>query len=82
MVILSSIKTDRSVLVDNYRYLSHKCSINFNDWVGSCNAITGCIKHFITQCVDCQQYIYIVRYLCYFRYHADPFVLTGTESVS
>ena len=41
MVTLSSIKAARSVLGDNYRYLSHKYSINFNDWFGSYNAING-----------------------------------------
>ena len=31
--------------------------------------------------VDCPQYAYIVRYLCYFRDYANPFVLTSTEIV-
>ena len=81
MVTLSSIKAARSVLGDNYRYLSHKYSINVYDCVGSYNAINGCINHFITQFVDCPQYTYIVKYLCYFRDYADPFVLTSTEIV-
>ena len=49
MVTLSSIKAARSVLGDNYRYLSHKYSINSNDWFGSYNAINDCINNFITQ---------------------------------
>ena len=87
MVTLSSIKAARSVLGDNYRYLSHKYSINFNVWFGSYNAINGCINNFITQYVDCPQYVncpqyaYIVRDLCYFRDYTDPFVLTSTEIV-
>ena len=81
MVALCSIKADRSVLRDNYRYLSHKNSINFNDWFGSYNAINGCINNLITQFVDCPRYAYIVRDLCYFRDYADPFVLTSTEIV-
>ena len=81
MVTLSFIKAARSVLGDNYRYLSHKYSINFNDWFGSYNAINGCINNFITQYVDCPQYAYIVRDLCYFRDYVDPFVLTNTEIV-
>ena len=81
MVTLSSIKAARSVLGDNYRYLSHKYSINFNDWFGSYNVISGCINTFITQYADCPQYAYIVRDLCYFRDYADPFVLTSTEIV-
>ena len=72
---------DRSVLGDNYRYLSHKYSINFNYWFGSYYAINGCIKHFITQFVNCPHYAYIVRDFCYFRDYADPFVLTSTEIV-
>ena len=32
MVTLSSIKAAQSVLGDNYSYLSHKYSINLNDW--------------------------------------------------
>ena len=79
MVALSSIEAARSVLGDNYRYLSHKYSINFNDWFGSYNAINCYINHFITQFVDYPQYAYIVRYLCYFRDSADPFVFTSTE---
>ena len=79
MVTLSSINADRSVFGDNYRFLSHKYSINFNDWFGSYNAINGCINNFITQYVDCPQYAYIVRDVCYFRDYADPFVLTSTE---
>ena len=31
--------------------------------------------------MDCPQYAYIVRDLCYFRDYADPFVLTSTEIV-
>ena len=81
MVTLSSIKDARSVLGDNYRYLSHKYSINFNDWFGSYNAIDDCIIHFITQYVDCPQYAYIVRDLSYFRDYADHFVLTSTELI-
>ena len=81
MVTLSSIKAARSVLGDNYRYLSHKYSINFNDWLGSYNAINGRIHNFITQYVDCPQYAYIIRDLCYFRDYVDPFVLTSTEIV-
>ena len=82
MVTLSSIKAARSVLGDNYRYLSYKYSINFNYWFDSYNAINGCINNFITQYVDCPHYAYIVRDLCYFRdYAADPFVLTITEIV-
>ena len=86
MVTLSSIKAARSVLGDNYRFLSHKYilinfKINFNDWFGSYNAINGCINHFITQFVDCPQHAYIVRELCYFRDYADPFLLTSTEIV-
>ena len=81
MVTLSFIKAARSVLGDNYRYLSHKYSINFNDWFGSYNAINGCNNNFITQYVDCPQYAYIERDLCYFRDYADPFVLTSTEIV-
>ena len=81
IVTLSSTKAARSVSGDNYRYLSHKCSINFNDWFGSYTAINGCINHFITQYFDCPQYTYIVRDLCYFRYYTDPFVLTSTEIV-
>ena len=81
MVTLSSIKAARSVLGDNYRYLSHKYSINFNDWFGSYNAINGCINNVITHYVDCPQNAYIVRELCYFRDYADPFVLTSTEIV-
>ena len=75
MVTLSSIKTDRSVLGENYRYLSHKYGINFNDWFGpyTCTSINGCIKHFITQFVHCSQYGYLVKVLCYFRDRADPF---------
>ena len=73
MVTLSSIKA-RSVLGDNYRYLYHNYSINFN-------AINGCINHLIPQFVDCPQYAYTVRYLCYFRDWADPFVLISTEIV-
>ena len=46
MVNVSSIKADRSVLRDNYRYLSHKYSINFNEWRGSYNAINGYMKQF------------------------------------
>ena len=67
MITLSSIKlikAARSVLRDNYGYLSHKYSINFSDWFGSYNAINGCINNFITQYVDCPQYAYIVRNLC------------------
>ena len=80
MVTISSIKAARSVLGDNYRYLSHKYSINLNDWFGSYNAINGYINHFITQFFDCPQYAYnIVRYLRYFRDYVDPFVLTSTE---
>ena len=82
MVTLSSTKAARLVLGDNYRYLSHKYSINFNDWFGSYNAINGCINHFIIQYVDCPQYAYSVRDLCYFRDYADPFVLTSTEILS
>ena len=78
--IYSSVHAARSVLGDNYRYLSHKYSINLQ-WFGSYNAINGCINHFITQFVDCPQYAYIVRDLCYFRDYADPFVLTNTEIV-
>ena len=36
---------------------------------------------FITQYVDCPQYAYIVRDLCYVRDYADPVVLTSTEIV-
>ena len=64
-VTLSSIKSARSVLGNNYRYLSHKYSINFNDWFGLYNAINGCINNLITQFVDYPQYAYIVRDLCY-----------------
>ena len=39
------------MLVCIVRVLSHKSSINFNDWFGSYNAINGCINHFITQIV-------------------------------
>ena len=46
MVTLSSIKAARSVLEDNYRYLSYKYSINFNDWFVSYNAINGRINNF------------------------------------
>ena len=82
MVTLSYIKAARSVLCDNYGYSSHKYSINFNDWFGSYNAyINGCINNFITQYMDCLQYAYIVRDLCYFRDYADPLVLTSTEIV-
>ena len=81
MVTLSSIKAARTVLGDNYRFLSNKYSINFNDWFVSYNAINGCINHFITQFVDCPQHAYIVRELCYFRDYADPFLLTSTEIV-
>ena len=81
MITLSSIKAARSILGDNYRYLSHKYSINFNVWFGSYNAINGCINHFITQFVDCPQYAYIVKLFCYFRDYVDPFVLTSTEIV-
>ena len=66
MVTLSSIKAARSVLGDKYRYLSHKYSINFNDWFCSYNDINGSINNFITQYVDCPQYAFIVRDLCYF----------------
>ena len=31
--------------------------------------------------MDCPQYAYIVRDLCYFGDYADPFVLTSTEIV-
>ena len=79
MVTLSSIKADRSVLGDNYCYLSHKYSINFSDWFVSYNAINGCINNFFTQYVDYLQYAYIIRDLCYFKDYADPFVLTSTE---
>ena len=81
MVTLSSIKAARSVLGDTYRNLSHKYSINCNDWFGSYNAINGCINKLFTHYVDCPQYAYIVRDLCYFRDYADPFVLTSTEMV-
>ena len=81
MVTLYSIKATRLVLGGDYRYLSHKYSINFNDWFGSYNAINGCINIFITQFVDCPQYVYIARDLYYFRDYADPFVLTSTEIV-
>ena len=46
MVTLSSIKAARSVLEDNHRYLSHKYSINFNDWFGSYNAINLLVCYF------------------------------------
>ena len=39
------------------------------------------VNHFITQFVDCPQYAYIVRDLCYFRDYADLFVLTSTEII-
>ena len=81
MVTLSSIKAARSVLGDNYRYLSHNYSINFNDWFGSYNVINDCINHFITQYVDCPQYAYIERDLCYFIDYVDQFVLTSTGIV-
>ena len=42
MITLSSIKAAPSVLGDNYRYLSHKYSINFNDWFDSYNASSSC----------------------------------------
>ena len=32
-------------------------------------------------CVDCPQYAYIARDVCYFGDYADPFVLTSTEIV-
>ena len=31
--------------------------------------------------MDCPQYAYIIRDLCYFRDYADPFVFTSTEIV-
>ena len=60
MVTLSSIKAARSVLGNNCCYLSHKYSINFNNWFGSYTTINGCINHFISQFVDCPQYANIV----------------------
>ena len=58
-----------------------KHNINFDDWFGSYNAINGCINQFITQFVDCPQYAYTVKELCYFRDYVDPFVLISTEIV-
>ena len=57
------------------------CLCICNVYVYVYNAINGCINNFITQYVDCPQYVYIVRELCYFRDYADPCVLTNTEIV-
>ena len=65
LITLSSIKTDRSVLGDNYRYLSHKYNIKLN-WCDSYNTINHCIKQYIALLVNYPQDAYVIRDLCFY----------------
>ena len=81
LITLSSIKTDRSVLGDNYRYLSHKYNIKSIQWFDSYNIVNHCIKNYIALHVNYPQDAYVIRDLCFYRDYGDPFVLTSTDIV-
>ena len=75
----SSIRSERSVMGDNYRYFSYKYDIKPYQWFEPFCVITKCITRYISFHVHHTQDAFHVRELCLSRDSGEITVLTSTE---
>ena len=78
---LSSIKCERSVIGDNYRYFSYKYDIKPHQWFDSFCKVKYHIDRYVILHVNHPQNAFIIKELCLLRDTNGPFVLTFTEIV-
>ena len=70
----------RSILGDNYRYLSYKCYI-IKTMVKTIKTLPQSIDSYVALKIREPPLAHVIRELCFCRDSTDPFVLTSRERV-
>ena len=76
-----AMRLPRSIMGDNYRYLSYKYTISPIEWFGSIKTLHQLIDRYVLLKIPEPHFASIIRELCFCRDSTDPFVLTSREAV-